>query len=297
MSPLRSSPLLSIGIAIQPEDVFGVIFRDDAFHQFVRFDTRNVSLNTNSNNPIIFIIHGWMEDRNVEWFQDLTEAFLEENKANIVIQVDWSKGSKLPRSSAVRNNKPVGEIIGKFIYDLMKTNSLSPSQFHLVGFSMGGQVSGFAAKEFVSLSSQKLGRITALDPSGKSYNDRPENERLNSNDAEIVAVIHTDTSQFGFKEPCGTHDLYPNGRVTYQPGCPDKFDLVELAYCSHFRAHRYFIEAIKQGRFIGTQCETYEKYREGYCGGNKEVNFADVIYPHQSEVYYAITKSKPPFLY
>lgn len=96
---------------------------------------------------------------------------------------------------------------------------------------MGGQVSGFTAKTVKTSTGHKIGRITALDPSGRSYNDKPPEERLNPEDAEVVAVIHTDTVKIGFNDSCGTVDLFVNGKVYPQPGCPDDIDLIEFGKC------------------------------------------------------------------
>lgn len=282
--------------AIQPSDVSGVVIRNGHPDQHVEFDSDYYSLIANESNQIIFIIHGWMEHGNVTWYKQLTEALLRQNENNIIFQVDWSRGSRMQRDAAVKNNKPTGIIIGTFISNLIVHNLLSHSQIHVIGFSMGGQVSGFAAKTVKELTNQKIGRITALDPSGRSYNGRPAEERLNPEDAEVVAVIHTDPTNIGFNDSCGTVDLFVNGRVHVQPGCPDEIDLIELKYCSHFRAFRYLIEGVNNNRFIGTKCETYNKFEEGQCVGNEELNFVDVVSPDARGVYYVKTRPKPPFL-
>ncbi|XP_044753766.1 lipase member H-B-like [Coccinella septempunctata] len=289
------SALLTGEHAIQPSDVTGVIFKNNQPEQFVRLDSENFSLSVDPSDTIIFIIHGWMESRSVAWYKELTDALLKQNEKNVVVQVDWSKGSKMQRDAAVKNNKPTGEIIGTFISNLMKNNQLLHSQIHLIGFSMGGQVSGFAGKTVQSLTNEKIGRITALDPSGRSYNEKPPDQRLNPEDAEVVAVIHTDTVHIGFHDSCGTVDLFVNGRVYPQPGCPDEIDLIELMYCSHFRAYRYLIEAVNKNRLIGTKCESYQKYEQGQCSGNETLDFVGAISPEVRGVYYVKTRPKPPF--
>ena len=66
---------------------------------------------------------------------------------------------------------------------------------------------------------EKIGRITALDPAKWNFKDKPINERLNSDDALFVDVIHTDGGSVAFLEPQGHVDFYPNGGIRKQVGC------------------------------------------------------------------------------
>lgn len=92
---------------------------------------------------------------------------------------------------------------------------------HVCGHSLGGQIAGFAGQYFYKSTSRRLPRITALDPAGPLFTGRPDDERLDESDAEIVYVIHTDRGKFGYPQVCGTVDVFPNDGVAIQPGCPD----------------------------------------------------------------------------
>ena len=108
--------------------------------------------------------------------------------------------------------------MGELIVDLNKNYDIPLKNFLVVGHSLGGQISGFVAKKVQELTGQKLPRLVALDPAGPFFTNRPEEERLNKNDADVVQVIHTNGGTFGFFDSCGTIDFYPNGG-SFQPGC------------------------------------------------------------------------------
>lgn len=43
------------------------------------------------NVEVVFLIHGWMENRGASWYEELTDAFLSrKDKVYNIIQVDWS---------------------------------------------------------------------------------------------------------------------------------------------------------------------------------------------------------------
>ena len=115
-----------------------------------------------------------------------------------------------------------GAIIGEFISDLNRNYNIPLSNFLVIGHSLGGQISGYTGKKVQELTNQKIPRIVALDPAGPLFSSRPEEERLNQHDAEVVHVIHTNGGTFGYLDKCGTLDFYPNGG-SFQPGCLKAF--------------------------------------------------------------------------
>lgn len=94
----------------------------------------------------------------------------------------------------------------------------------MIGHSLGGQVAGFAGQKVIKLTGSQIRQITGLDAAGPLFEvpKVPRNSRLSNDDAIVVDAIHTDGGVFGFKEPLGTIDFFPNGGVPVQPGCtPD----------------------------------------------------------------------------
>lgn len=69
---------------------------------------------------------------------------------------------------------------------LQDFKGLELSRVHLIGFSLGAHVSGFAGSD-----SPGLKRITGLDPAGPLFEAQHPKARLDSSDANFVDVIHS----------------------------------------------------------------------------------------------------------
>ena len=69
---------------------------------------------------------------------------------------------------------------------------VSFDDIHCIGHSMGAQICGFIGKALVK---DKMARITALDPAGLGYLDKPGTRIVSSpltyRDANLVLVVHT----------------------------------------------------------------------------------------------------------
>lgn len=116
---------------------------------------------------------------------------------------------------------------------LLKYYKNSFNGIHLIGQGLGSHLAGFAGKEIAKYSDNKIARITGLDPTLPRFNNSPPSDRLDQEDAEFVDVYHCDSYRFGYGDPIGDVDFYPNGGRAPMDGCTDvNQTLLELMYTS-----------------------------------------------------------------
>lgn len=79
-----------------------------------------------------------------------------------VIFVDWEKGAAGPGYAlAAANTQLIGRQLAILITDMVALNS-DPARIHMIGFSLGAHVAGFAGKA-LKLLDIRVGRITGND--------------------------------------------------------------------------------------------------------------------------------------
>ncbi|XP_053395754.1 pancreatic triacylglycerol lipase-like [Mercenaria mercenaria] len=206
--------------------------------------------------PIILIIHGYAQSAQKQWVKDMVTELLE-NGDYYVIAVDWSSGTEEPYYlQSVANTRVVGAEVAQLLKKLRDENGFDPADMHLIGYSLGAHVAGYAGENF-----ENIGRITGLDPAGPAFQFTEPSVRLDPTDAIFVDVIHTNGKLLaaGIKRLVGTVDFFPNGGRD-QPGCPvvsvnsdiitalfrgaDLQNLASDPFCSHRRSVEFFIESI-----------------------------------------------------
>ncbi|KAM4039572.1 hepatic triacylglycerol lipase [Anomaloglossus baeobatrachus] len=235
----------------------------------------------NATLPLILIVHGWSIDGNMEaWIPKMASAFKSSKKEINVIIVDWLISAHVHYPVAVQNARFIGLEIAEFLEWLESSIQFPRSNVHLIGYSLGAHVSGFAGT-YVN-GSGKIGRITGLDPAGPLFEGMSAIDRLSSDDASFVDAIHTNTQphfglSIGINERVGHFDFYPNGG-DIQPGCHFRdlyrhiaekgiFGFTQSVKCSHERSVHLFIDSIlnKDKHVIGYECKDIKSFEKGMC--------------------------------
>ncbi|XP_039260014.2 inactive pancreatic lipase-related protein 1-like [Styela clava] len=261
-----------------------------------------------------FIVHGYVDNGDVAWLSDMSNAFLAKGNENI-IRVGWMGASlQLNYASSAVDTQIVGAEIGNFIKNLISAFGMSPSQFHCVGHSLGSHTCGYAGNRVA-----RLGRITGLDPAGPYFEGTPAEVRLDETDADFVDVIHSDAEKItdmglGTGEQSGHVDFWPNAGYQ-QPGCDQNalstiigIDGItdgtrDFVACNHIRAVKFFTESITTTcPFKSYPCLSYNEFLAGKCLDCDSTGCPQMGYhadKYASQVYkaqtYLSTNALPPF--
>ncbi|XP_073833569.1 uncharacterized protein [Musca autumnalis] len=226
------------------------------------------------------IVHGFGSACPHVWIYEMKTALMAVEDC-IVICVDWENGATFPNYvRAATNTRLVGKQLAMLLKNLQEYKGLNLARTHIIGFSLGAHVSGFAGAELPGLA-----RITGLDPAGPLFEAQHPKVRLDSTDAEFVDVIHSNGENLilgglGSWQPMGDVDFYPNGgRV--QTGCSNLFvgavtDFIWSAQtaeeeegrslCNHRRAYKFFIDSVApRCLFPAFPCASYEDFLKGKC--------------------------------
>ncbi|XP_078530915.1 endothelial lipase [Lissotriton helveticus] len=223
-----------------------------------------------------FVIHGWTMSGTFErWLESLVMALREREQDSNVVVVDWLPLAHQLYPDAVNNTKAVGEDIARLLNWLMEKWNFPLHKLHLIGYSLGAHVAGYAG----SFVNGTIGRITGLDPAGPMFEGAEPDHRLSPDDAEFVDVLHTYTREalgvsIGIQMPIGHMDVYPNGG-DIQPGCGFGDVLGALAYgnigealkCEHERAVHLFVDSLvnQDKESLAFRCTDSTRFRKGIC--------------------------------
>ncbi|KAK6640126.1 hypothetical protein RUM43_008403 [Polyplax serrata] len=230
----------------------------------------------NTSTLMKIIVHGFGSSCNHVWVYEMRSALMSVEDCHVIC-VDWEAGALIPNYvRAVANTRLVGKQLAMLIRGLTE-RGLTLDKVHLIGFSLGAHVAGFAGAEIKNIS-----RITGLDPAGPLFESQDPKVRLDETDALFVDVIHSNGENLilgglGSWQPMGHVDFYPNGG-RMQKGCTNLFvgavsdiiwsasDIEGRSLCNHRRAYKFFTDSVSpRCHFPSFPCESYEKFIDGKC--------------------------------
>ena len=295
--------------------------RNPLIDQSITPDAANLTASRfDPSKPTKVIIHGFVMVNHglAKWVPEVTKAILYQEDVN-VIQINWVKGANVEYDHAASNTRIVGAQVGYLINLLMEVRGAKAEDFHLIGFSLGAHVAGFAGKKVQEGGKKKIvGRITGLDPANPGFDYDSPKVRLDKTDADFVDIIHTDTQTIlvmasGMNRNLGHIDFYPNGGAD-QTGCNSWTKestwisaITDTTVCDHLRAPELFkasINATEKGKHtIGYKCQSYDKFKRGVClqcrgsnGCRKMGYWAEPLSTNRKQMqYYLSTSGEKPF--
>lgn len=232
------------------------------------------------------VIHGFMDSAQSEVPLDLARAYDEKRMFN-VLMVDAEELLSKWYPLSVHNARLVGKRLGNLVANLENFGA-NAEDFHLLGFSLGAHIAGWAAKYFRQYKGRRIGRISGMDPAGPCFTYAYNDQRLDKSDADYVDVIHTNRLVQGVIEPLGHADFYLNGGGPSQPGCFSP-------KCSHQRAAQTYTESVRTPKsFVGVKCDSWKHFLQGL----RHDDYAVMGYGSSSTtrgLFYLRTASAPPY--
>ncbi|XP_060851333.1 lipase member H-B-like [Rhopalosiphum padi] len=219
--------------------------------------------------PLKVITHGWLaSDENFTGVFCIKTAYVDTGGYN-VFTVDWSHiAEDIIYSKPAILTLSVGKLIAEFFERLIAHTGTHPSDVHLIGHSLGAHVMGSCGSNFKS---EKIGRITGLDPACPGFHCIPlQKKHLNRDDAEFVDVIHTSAGTLGYLNSLGHVDFYPNGGIAPQPG--SGVLILEFLIGSHSRAYELYADSVYNKKsLVATQCGTWLDFKSDKCENNTKI--------------------------
>ncbi|XP_038646433.1 endothelial lipase-like [Scyliorhinus canicula] len=235
-----------------------------------------VKCNFNMTSKTFVIIHGWTTTGLMEsWISGMVKALKKQEVYANIIVVNWLERAHQLYTIAANNSEVVGREVAMLVDWLQKVTDIPLQKVHMIGYSLGAHVAGFAGKA----TQNKIGRITGLDPAGPLFEGTAPDKRLCPDDADFVDVLHTFAYgtlglSIGIEQPIGHIDVYPNGG-SFQPGCGlhDVFNALaygtigDVVYCEHERSVHLFVDSIlnQDKQSLMYRCPDTKTFEKGMC--------------------------------
>ncbi|KAF5274871.1 hypothetical protein FQA39_LY07053 [Lamprigera yunnana] len=243
----------------QPNDIKLYLYTRNRPQDYIELDPSN-PYQVDTNKKVIILTHGYLAGAYGWGIQDVKNAYLKRHDCNVII-VHWKKFAWGLYSTSVCVLPKIADLVGDFLCKLSREKDYDLKNIHLVGHSLGAQMSGLAGQSVMSKCQQRIGRITGLDPAGPLFLGRPIDERLDKTDAKFVDVIHTNGGVFGYLTNCGHADFYVNcGSLQFckifELSLSGILELpISVVACHHLLSLDYMAEGTETNNFVGIPCK------------------------------------------
>ncbi|XP_076647995.1 pancreatic triacylglycerol lipase-like [Halictus rubicundus] len=278
----------ALGQSTSPDTIFFRHYNKNGSHTDINIQNATLLISKLDLTKLtMFYIHGFGETVDSKSVITVTDAYLTTDIN--VVAVDYGKIAANNYLVVVGLAGPVAQAVAQTLNQL-QGKGLNPDKIHIVGHSLGGQVSG----QISAYLNFTLPRITGLDPAGPLFYT---GRFLKASDAKFVDIIHTDKMFYGQLYNSGSVDFHPNSGHRIQPGCPLLgAPLSNEDFCSHHRSWWFYAESVKNpSGFLAVQCADDLSFQTNSC------NYSDIVHmgfdtPSTARgVYYLHTNSKSPF--
>lgn len=230
----------------------------------------------------VFLIHGFGASSASSYPQDEKDYYIA-NAAKFeknVLIVNWTSlagnnNGNLANASlvvesyffALINTEVAGRRLAEFIKFLVDNDACELKDVHVVGWSLGAHVSGWAGHYVQqTMNGAKLPHITGLDPALPGAQTGTCGRHVNYKDAFFVDFIHSDIGQCGTPQNVAHAVFYLNNGCASQPGCPKEYSnatlllgnlpSIILGSCSHSGAPKAYAFSIKDTSVKAAKCTT-----------------------------------------
>lgn len=211
---------------------------------------------------------------------------------------DYTNNRQGNRKSYTRSVKYVyyiGKAVGRLLAEL-QASGVPARNIHCIGHSLGAQMLGQAGEEFLKVTGQKIGRISALDPAGPCFSNSFIENQIRSSLAEYVDIYHCNAGTLGTSSVLGDVDFFINKKGQTQPNCgtpliPGVFDSSKAASCNHRMCVDVWTASVRHPEwFTAYRCDKYNYFRKGKCSHN-DMTIAGYWNPgNASGIYYLSTE-------
>uniref|UniRef100_A0A8C2NZ12 Hepatic triacylglycerol lipase n=1 Tax=Capra hircus TaxID=9925 RepID=A0A8C2NZ12_CAPHI len=242
----------------------------------------------NSSLPLVMIVHGWLVDGILEdWIWEMVAALKSQLAQPVNVGLaEWVTLAHNHYTTAVRNTRLVGQEIAALLQWLQESVQFSPSHVHLIGYSLGAHVSGFAGS-YMSRK-HKIGRITGLDKALPSVVS-PRLSNISSPCSLLVAPDFHDTRFFStLLQTC--HGLL--------------LPITQTVKCAHERSVHLFIDSLLHADMQSTAylCRDMDSFSQGLCLSCKKGRCNTLGYhtrqewqSKKSKSLFLVTRAQSPF--